>query len=128
MGLLITPFPSCASPTLEDNVRGVIFNYACHGTTLGGDHYNINAEWSGYAATNLEAQYSGAVALCTIGCGADANPEPRGSLDAAKVHGRTLAAEVQRVVGGEMKPIDAPLDMSLRLCGIVVRLADAGGT
>ncbi len=94
----------------EDNVRGVIFNYACHGTTLGGDHYNINAEWSGYAATNLEAQNSGAVALCTIGCGADANPEPRGSLDAAKLHGRTLAAEVQRVVGGEMKPIDAPLE------------------
>ncbi len=93
----------------EDKVRGVIFNYACHGTTLGGDHYNINAEWCGYAATNLEARYSGAVALCTIGCGADANPEPRGSLDATKIHGRTLAAEVQRIVEGKMKPIDAPL-------------------
>jgi putative membrane-bound dehydrogenase-like protein len=95
---------------VDDNVRGVVFNYACHGTTLGGDHYNINAEWCGYAASNLEAQYPGAVALCTIGCGADANPEPRGSLDATKIHGRTLAAEVQRVVGGEMKPIDAPLE------------------
>ncbi len=93
----------------EGNVRGVVFNYACHGTTLGGDHYRINAEWCGYAATNLEATYPGAVALCTIGCGADANPEPRGSLDATKIHGRSLAVEVKRVLDGEMKPIDAPL-------------------
>jgi putative membrane-bound dehydrogenase-like protein len=90
-------------------VRGVVFNYACHCTTLGGDHYKINGDWAGYAATNLEAKYPGAVALCTIGCGADANPEPRGSLDATKIHGRTLAAEVGRIVGGDMNSIDVPL-------------------
>ena len=93
----------------NDKVRGVVFNYACHGTTLGGKHYNINAEWCGYAATNLEATYPDSVALCTIGCGADANPEPRGTLDATKIHGRTLASEVQRIIQSELKPIDAPL-------------------
>lgn len=93
----------------DEKIRGIIFNYACHCTTIGGDHYRINSDWAGYAATNLEANYQGAVALCTIGCGADANPEPRGTVDAAKVHGRTLAAEVSRLVAGETAAIDAPI-------------------
>ncbi|MCO8121259.1 neutral/alkaline non-lysosomal ceramidase N-terminal domain-containing protein [Stieleria sp. TO1_6] len=94
----------------DNEVRGIVFNYACHCTTIGADHYKINADWAGYAATNLEATYDGAVALCTIGCGADANPEPRGTVDAAKVHGLTLAAEVTRLVAGESVPIDAPIE------------------
>lgn len=93
----------------DDKVRGIVFNYACHCTTIGGDHYKINSDWAGYAATNLEANHEGAVALCTIGCGADANPDPRGTVDAAKVHGRTLAAEVSRLVAGNTKPIVAPI-------------------
>jgi putative membrane-bound dehydrogenase-like protein len=90
-------------------LRGVVFNYACHCTTLGGDHYRINGDWAGYAAADLESKWTGAVALCTIGCGADANPEPRGTLEATLVHGRTLAAEVARIIDGQMKTIDAPL-------------------
>lgn len=93
-----------------NKVRGIVFNYACHGTTLTGQHNKINAEWCGYAATSLESTHPGAVALCTIGCGADANPEPRGTLDLTKVHGRSLAVEVQRVLDDEMKVIDAPLE------------------
>ncbi|MGV3482798.1 MAG: neutral/alkaline non-lysosomal ceramidase N-terminal domain-containing protein [Planctomycetaceae bacterium] len=95
---------------VDDKVLGVVFNYACHCTTLGGEHYQINSEWAGYACENLETNFPGAVALCTIGCGADANPNPRGTLDAAKVHGRTLGAEVARVAGAEMATIDQPLD------------------
>ena len=94
---------------VEGKIRGIVFNYACHCTTLGGDHYQINSDWAGYAATSLEAKHRDAVALCTIGCGADANPEPRGTLDAAKVHGRTLANEVGRVLKEDMIGIDAPV-------------------
>ncbi len=88
-------------------VRGVIFNYACHCTTVGGDYYKINADWAGYAATNLEAAFDGAVALCTIGCGADANPDPRGAVEMAQMHGETLANEVARVLKGDLRTIDA---------------------
>ena len=95
---------------LQGNLRGVVFNYACHCTTLGGDHYRINADWAGYASASLERDFQGAIALCTIGCGADANPEPRGSLDDAKVHGRALAAEVKRLIATAMPTIDAPLE------------------
>lgn len=94
----------------DGKLRGVVFNYACHCTTLGGKHYNINGDWAGYASANLEATFDDAVAVCTIGCGGDANPEPRGTLDATKVHGRTLAAEVRRIIGGEMKSVRAPLE------------------
>lgn len=86
-------------------IRGIVFNYACHCTTLGGDHYRIGGDWAGYAATRLESQYPHAVALSTIGCGADANPNPRGQLEMAVEHGEALANEVQRVVDGEMRPI-----------------------
>ena len=94
----------------DGKLRGAVFNYACHCTTLGGDHYQINGDWAGYATAGLESQYPGSVALCTIGCGADANPEPRGSLDAAKIHGRTLSAEVASILSGPMTTIDGGLN------------------
>ena len=60
----------------DGNVRGLIFNYACHCTTLGGNHDRINAEWAGYACANLESAYPDAVALCTIGCGCGRESQP----------------------------------------------------
>ena len=65
-------------------VRAVLFGYACHCTTLGGEFNKICAEWAGYACDDIERQSPGAVAIAIIGCGADANPEPRRNLDDAK--------------------------------------------
>jgi putative membrane-bound dehydrogenase-like protein len=90
-------------------VRGIVFNYACHCTTMGPDVNRVNAEWAGYAASALEAAVPESVALCTIGCGADANPEPRGSVELAQLHGRQLAAEVQRVLEQPMRSLAGPL-------------------
>ncbi len=102
--------PTLRVTGIDGKIRGVVFNYACHCTTLGGNHYRINGDWAGYATMQLESKYPDAVALCTIGCGADANPNPRGTLDATKIHGRTLSAEVIRILEGEMGVIDQPLD------------------
>ncbi|QDV45032.1 Neutral ceramidase precursor [Stieleria neptunia] len=96
--------------TPAGSVRGVIFNYACHCTTVGGDYYRINADWAGYAATELENTFPDAVALCTIGCGADANPNPRGTVDMARMHGQTLAAEVERVARADLSAIDSDVE------------------
>ncbi|KAA5547209.1 c-type cytochrome [Roseiconus nitratireducens] len=97
-------------PTLRINapdgkLRGIVFNYACHCTSLGGDHYRINGDWAGYATEQLEREHPGAVALCTIGCGADANPVTRGNLEDAVMHGKTLADEVTRVTTLPMQPV-----------------------
>ena len=57
----------------DGKVIGVIFNYACHCTTLDGNYYRINADWAGYAATNLEAAYP---ELCGAAARSVAAPTP----------------------------------------------------
>jgi putative membrane-bound dehydrogenase-like protein len=106
----------------EGNVRGVIFNYACHCTTLDGNYYRINADWAGYAAADLEAAYPQSVALCTIGCGADANPNPRGSRDLSELHGRALSKEVKRIVNGEMTAVDQAIIANFGYAGLSFEL------
>jgi hypothetical protein len=92
----------------DGQLRGVVFNYACHATTLGGDYYRINGDWPAIAAEQIEADNAGATALSIIGCGADANPEPRGRAEQAKAHGKAMGDEVERVLGkSDLAPITA---------------------
>lgn len=90
-------------------VVAVIANYACHCTTLGGVFTRMCGDWAAYAQESLEQAYGTAVALVTIGCGADANPHPRegsgNGLELSKKHGAALAAEVQKVLAGPLSPI-----------------------
>ena len=90
--------PVLAAVDPAGKVRAVLFGYACHCTTLGGEFNKICAEWAGYACDEIERQSPGAVAIAIIGCGADANPEPRRNLDDAKQHGAAAAAEVNRLL------------------------------
>ncbi|MFK7736965.1 MAG: neutral/alkaline non-lysosomal ceramidase N-terminal domain-containing protein [Pirellulaceae bacterium] len=80
--------------------RAIVFNYACHCTTFGGEYNRVNGDWAGYAAEYLEAEYSGATALCTIGCGADANParDSGRALELAQAQGREICTEVSRLM------------------------------
>jgi hypothetical protein len=86
-------------------VRAVLFGYACHCTTLGGEFNKICGEWAGYACDEIEQQSPGAVALAIIGCGADANPEPRRNLDDAKHHGAAAGREVDRLIKSTLTPL-----------------------
>lgn len=88
-------------------VRAIVAGYACHATVL--NDYLINGDWPGYAQEEIEAAYPGATALFVQGCGADANPLPRGSVEAARRYGSILAAGVAQVLASKMKPLDAPL-------------------
>lgn len=101
--------------------RGVVFNYACHATTLEGNYYHVNPDWPGYAAKDIEEAHQGLVALSTIGCGADANPEPRGGAQArehSEAHGRELSAEVARVMKEELTPVTAAPVPSFGFAGL----------
>ena len=85
-------------------VCAVLVNYACHCTTLkGGDNY-VHPDWAGEAAKRIEGRHAGAVALVAIGCGADADPQPRG-LPAVATNGGAVADEVARVMAGEMRAL-----------------------
>ena len=101
-------------------VRGLVFNYACHCTTFTGAYNRVNGDWAGYAAKYLEASHPHAVALCTIGCGADANPKRNTGrdLEVAQLQGKQLADEVERLEKGPMTEISAKLQSHFSYAGL----------
>jgi hypothetical protein len=134
--------PVLAAVDPAGKVRAVLFGYACHCTTLGGEFNKICAEWAGYACDDIERQSPGAVAIAIIGCGADANPEPRRNLDDAKQHGAAAAAEVNRLlaarsgltplpgrIAGKIRRLELPLEPAPTRAAIAerTRLPGAAG-
>lgn len=90
-------------------LRGVVFGYACHNTTIVADSYQFHGDYAGCAEEWLERRYPGAVAFFVAGCGADANPSPRGSVGLAQRHGEELATAVDRALRGVLRPVRGPL-------------------
>lgn len=86
------------------NVLAVVFGYACHNTTL--DYYKWSGDYAGYAQIEVEKAVPGAIALFWIGCGADANPNPRRTEELAVKHGKELAAGVGKALAGPMTPVE----------------------
>src|SRR2546430_1839384 len=106
--------PILCATGLDGQVRAVVANYACHCTTLGGEFNRFCGDWAGFAQEAVQRDFPGAIALISIGCGADANPFPRGSLELAKRHGDEVAAEVKRMLDGRLTPIRQPLTCRMK--------------
>jgi putative membrane-bound dehydrogenase-like protein len=102
--------PFLVATDLRGNIRAILANYACHCTTLGGNFTQICGDWAGYAQEELEKDHPGAIVLTAIGCAADANPSPRGSLDLAKQHGREFAAAVNHSLQHTLYPLRGALE------------------
>jgi hypothetical protein len=94
-------------------LRGVLFGYACHGTSIqGDDFYIVCGDYMGYARRHLEALLPGAVAIYLPGMGADSNPSPRGTLLDARRHGLELAGAIMTVLNRPMRPVRGPLKLA----------------
>jgi len=102
----------------DGSLRAVLFGYACHNTTLGGDFYRIGGDYAGYAQAELEKAHPGATALFMMLCGGDQNPDPRGTLDLARRHGGALAAEVGRVLSATLTPVRPPIRTALEVVSL----------
>lgn len=90
--------------TPAHKLRAVVFGYACHNTTL--DINEWCGDYAGFAQYDVQAKHPGAVALYWIGCGGDANPLPRRTIDLCKKYGRELAGAVDDVLTRtEMQPV-----------------------
>ena len=89
-------------PMLRVDVGGkttaVLFSYACHNTTLPATHVEWHGDYAGVAQAAIEAAHPGVTALFMTGCGADANPKPRGTLADVQQHGEALAAAVRQAL------------------------------
>ncbi len=90
-------------------LKAVLFGYTCHNTTLPGDYTEVNGDYAGYAQIELEKMYPGITALFFQGCCGDINPNPRGTIEHAMQHGKTLAESVQKVITSTMQPVRAPV-------------------
>ena len=93
--------PVMAARNNDGNMMAVWTNYACHCTTVGGRNH-IGGDWAGNSNLAIEELYEGAIALTTIGCGADVGPQPSGNMEIAKQHGASIATEVKRVLSNEL--------------------------
>jgi len=93
-------------------LRAVVFGYACHNTTIGPEVCRLNGDYAGFCQTELRKHHPGAEALFVTGCGADANPFPRGTEELARAHGSELAVAVDKALGNSLQPIGGPLRAS----------------
>lgn len=89
----------------DGTLRGVLFGCACHNATLTGQHNVIAGDYAGFAQKEIEQRHPAAQAMFVSGCGGDANPHPRGSMELAQRHGATLATEVFRLLETNLQPI-----------------------
>jgi hypothetical protein len=93
----------------DGSLRALLFGYACHNTTLGGDFYQVDGDYAGAAQRALEQAHPGATALFLMLCGGDQNPSPRGNTNHVQQHGAELAAAVERALAGRLRRVRPPL-------------------
>jgi hypothetical protein len=94
---------------LDGSLKVVVFGYACHNTTLPPTIVQYHGDYAGVAQSTLEQRHPGATAMFVAGCGADANPAPRGTMELVTAHGTALADAVDRALKSP-----APVAASLR--------------
>ncbi len=99
----------------DGKLIAVLFGYACHNTTLTGEHYQISGDYAGQAQSFVEGKHPGTTAMFLMLCGGDQNPNPRSKVELAVQHGRTLADEVERVLEGKLKAVRPPVRTAFRI-------------
>lgn len=96
----------------DDELRAVLFGYACHNTTL--SFYQFCGDYAGYAQEYLEQAHPETTCLFLAGCGADQNPYPRRTIELAMQHGRSLANGVEAALEAKQpKSITGPLRVAV---------------
>ena len=118
-------------------LKAVFVSYACHGTTLGGDINEVHGDWIGEAQRIIQERHPGATAMVALGCGADANPEPRLKIEYTTAHGKQVADEVDRLLqttleplntapAGKMKLVELPYHQVPDIAGFVKQTKETG--
>ncbi len=91
----------------DGKLKAVLVNYACHGTTLEGVN-EINGDWIGEAKRIIESKHPGTIAMVAIGCGADADPKPRGEMQFMQKHGQEIADNVDKLLTSQLQELTTP--------------------
>lgn len=78
----------------DGSVKSVLFGYACHCTTMDPQDRLYSSDWAGHARKLLREMRPGCTPLFVTGCGADQNPDPRGTQALSFHYGTELANAV----------------------------------
>ncbi len=103
-------------------LRAVYVNYACHCVTL--SHNKIGGDWAGFAQRLIQEEHAGVIALVSVGCGADQNPNSGvtgDKVEVARRQGTEIAAEVRRLLGGYLAPVRG--DITAKASALALPLA-----
>ena len=111
-GLADRSVPVLRIDSPDGTPRAVLFGAAVHGTTLGPDNLQISGDYAGFAQSYVEEKFSKVQAMFMLGCAGDANPYPRGTMELARQHGKSLGEEVCRVMIGKLRPVKGPLQVA----------------
>jgi hypothetical protein len=93
---------------LNGAITALFTSYACHGTTIVDDINKTHGDWIGEAQQAMEEAHPGAIALVAQGCGGDSDPDERNTLEAARKHGQTITAEINRLLHTKLQPLTSP--------------------
>lgn len=96
--------PVLAVRGTNGELSALLVSYACHNTTL--SFYQWHGDYAGCAQAELEKRHPQATVLFAQGCGADINPNPRGTVELAQQHGIALADAADRALSGPMKRLE----------------------
>jgi putative membrane-bound dehydrogenase-like protein len=108
-------FPALVVRDLTGKVRAIYVSYACHCVTLSNN--KISGDWAGFAQEQIQDDFLGAIALVSIGCGADSNPSSGVTGDKVEIasrQGTEIAREVKRLASGVLTPIQGEITASFR--------------
>ena len=116
------PVMSIVSP--DGKLRGVWVDYACHCVVL--SDLKVSGDWAGFAAQEIERQHPDSVALLSVGCGADSNPQSGVTGDKGEVaeqYGHEIATEVDRLLSASLAPISGPISCKLDTLALALQEA-----
>ena len=88
-------------------ILGILFSYACHASIL--RDYKLSGDYVAFAETELQNLYPHAISFFMQGAGGNQVGYPRRTDAAAKQHGKSLAAAVERVISEEMRELSPDL-------------------
>lgn len=90
----------------------MLHGYACHNTTL--SQQKFSGDYAGFSQAYLEEKLPGATALFVCGCGGDANPLPRGTVELAQKYGAELAEAVLAMAKQPLTELKGPIRVAFK--------------
>ena len=110
--------PVLAVHRRDGSLKAVVFAYACHNTTLSFQKWC--GDYAGFAQLSLEEQHPEAMALFSMGCGADQNPLPRRTVELCEKYGKQLSSTVEGVLKQPLIPVPSKLEMRHAFVSLVL--------